>query len=65
MLVPRAKVLPAPIVHAGFTSLSALSAADEYGAALQVEISLRQVQGLTDPKARAPQPTISPRIRAP
>jgi hypothetical protein len=48
-------MLPPPIIHAGFTALAALSAPNEQGAALGVEICLGQVQGLADPKATAPQ----------
>jgi hypothetical protein len=55
MLEPRTKLLPAPIVHAGFTSLAALSAADEKGAAIGVEVCLGQVQSLADTKPGPPQ----------
>ena len=55
MLDPRPKLLPAPIIHAGLAPLAALTPANEEGAALRIEICLGQVQGLGDPKSRAPQ----------
>jgi hypothetical protein len=55
MLDPRAKLLPAPIVHTGFTSFAALPAANEEGTATGIEIRLGQVEGLAYSKPRAPQ----------
>src|ERR671910_706877 len=55
MLEPRAKLIPAPVVHAGLPSLTALSPANEYGAALGIEIRFGQVQRLADSKPGAPE----------
>ena len=54
MLDPGAKLLPAPIVHAGLAPLVALAVANEEGAALRIEICLGQCQCLADPESRSP-----------
>jgi hypothetical protein len=55
MLDPRTKLFPAPIVHAGFASLAALSTANEEGTALGIQITLSQVKSLADSKASSPE----------
>jgi hypothetical protein len=65
MLDPRAKLLPAPIVHAGFTSLATLSTAHEDGAAIRIEIRLGQVEGSLIRSPARQRTAIRPRIRAP
>jgi hypothetical protein len=55
VLGPRTKLLPAPIVHAGFSSLTTLASADEKGAAAGIEIRFGQIQRFADAKPGAPQ----------
>src|SRR5947207_9479665 len=55
VLEPRAKLLPAPVVHAGLAPLAALSATDEKGTALRIETCLRQVERFVNAEPRTPQ----------
>jgi hypothetical protein len=46
MVEPRAKLLPAPLVHPDLTPLAALAVADDERPAGRVEVSLSKTQSL-------------------